>query len=174
MSNTKYKFIIAIDPSGNFNKDEKGGTGIAVCYYIGNSFFVKDLTIWAKDHKTKKEYYDVIIGTVFNAARLLGAEYSMVVIEDFRLQAGKASKMSNKTMETSELIGIVESKLDERNIEHRRQQNTIKSRWPKKLVIEELAELGVKDYKPSSRHAWDAMRHALNGWFFTRYKEKKL
>ncbi len=172
-----YETIIAIDVSGNWNKNEKGGTGIA---FIGGWKKIEDLTVWAKDYSSKIEYWEAIFDKLWIEED--EEDDTLVIIEDFKLQGGKASTMTNQQMQTSELIGFLEAKLDELGITHVRQANTIKSRWPKKLLTEEIeAIFGIKDYKPSSRHAVDAVRHLITAWlkmtpkdeggFGTPYKE---
>lgn len=159
-----FKEVIGIDPSGNFSAG-KGGNGL---FLISPNKAIED-TVWAKDYETKRDFFRGVWASL--KSMLEQCENPLVVIEDFRLQFGKASAQSNQKMETSELIGALETKLDELNIKYKRQQNTVKSRWKDKLMLEELEDLGHTDFKFSSRHAKDAARHALNGWFFTKDKD---
>ncbi len=170
-----YDIIIAVDPSGNWNKNEKGGTGI--CSLTKNNIYppLFDNTVWAKDSSSKEEYYEKIWEGIegYLCSEEKHNKNVLVIIENFRLESGKASTQSNQELQTSELIGRLESVLDSKGIDHVRQMNTIKSRWPKKLLIEEIEDLfDIKNYKPSSRHAVDAVRHAINGYLKMLPKEE--
>ena len=157
-----FNSIIAIDPSGNFNKNEKGGTGIAI---LTKSKKVIWRTIWAKDFTSKVDYYNQCLKPLKMAKK-----DTLVVIEDFRLQSGKAGVQSNSQMQTSELIGRMEALLDEMGVKHTRQQNSVKSRWNISLLKKEFfEEFGVSIYK-ASRHEIDALRHLLSAYFFTQHK----
>lgn len=155
------KNIIAIDPSGNFSNG-KGGTGIAS--YIDGK--VESITVWAKNYNSKEDYYKAIIDLALNNPTL-------VVIEDFKLQSGaRANAQSNQSMETSELIGRIESELDRHEIKHRRQQNVVKHRWKNdELFKEEMIEAVGEMPKGMSRHERDAWSHFLTAYFFTWDKE---
>ncbi len=160
-------------PSGNWNKKEKGGTGVA--YYQDASDSDNDLlspledeTIWAKDFERKEDYYKAIE----KASLEFESDNCLVIIENFRLESGKAGAQSNQELQTSELIGRLESFLDSHGITHVRQMNTIKSRWPKKLLKEEIEDIfGITGYEFSSRHAVDAVRHLVNGYLKMTPKE---
>lgn len=166
------KFIVAIDPSGNFENGQ-GGTGVA--YYSetpsGKTFFHE--TVWAKNYVSKAEYYKAIENCIESFVLTISQDQTLVVIEDFRIQAGNAKKTSNQTMETSELIGRLESKLDDMGVKHKRQQNVVKSRWPNQLLIKELTEMGFDTPKFKSPHERDATRHLLQAIFWTFKKEIK-
>lgn len=159
----KFNTIIAIDPSGNFHNGS-GGTGIA--FYVADMVLIHDKTIWAKDFKTKEDYYAAI------KSECLVDKDDLIVIEDFRLQVGKAKAQSNQAMETSELIGKIEEWCKDFGVTCVRQQNTVKSRWKDDLMKRELEELGYT-LKPSSRHAKDALRHLLHAIYFTQMKVGK-
>lgn len=167
-----FKQVIAIDPSGNFTNG-KGGTGLlSIAKDKDGNHSMEDKTIWAKNFTTRKDYYNTILKAIDDL--VIDNENALIVIEDFRLQSGKAEVQTNQAMETSELIGVLENNLDTMNIKYKRQQNSIKARWNNDIIMDNyLNTLGLNMYKLSSRHAKDALRHALHGWFFTKNKLDK-
>lgn len=171
------RFVIGVDPSGNWNKTEKGGTGLVLLGSVNGFEIELDLaninktfgsTVWAKDYESKEKYYNAIVEWVKRMLSLYTIDSSklVVVIEDFRLQSGKAAKLSFQQMQTPELIGFLESSLDAMGITHERQQNVVKNRWPKELLEKEFKHFTGKDIPKISRHEIDALRHALNYWIF--------
>lgn len=159
----KFNTIIALDPSGNFTNGS-GGTGVA----IYSDAYIYEFTTWAKHYETKDAYY----GRIKEHLEKIFFKPALVVIEDFRLQTGKAKAQSNQTMETSELIGKIEEWCRQLGLTCVRQQNTVKARWKDELMMKELKELGFED-KPSSRHSKDALRHLLHAIHFTQKKVGK-
>lgn len=171
------RFVIGIDPSGNWNKTEKGGTGLVLLGSINGHEVEWELTninvtygstIWAKNYDSKEKYYEAIIDWIKWCMNFFNLDKNklVIVIEDFRLQSGKAAKLSFQQMQTPELIGFLESSIESLGITHERQQNVVKSRWPKELLDKEFRHFAGKDVPKISRHEIDALRHALNYWIF--------
>ena len=168
------KFIIALDPSGNY-ENGKGGTGIAAITEINKVRKIITGTIWAKNYRTKEEYYTAITSKVDTLlSKVQPTQKPLVVIENFKLQAHKAAAQTNQTLETSELIGRLEHHLNLKDVKCVRQQNTVKGRWKRKeLITKELQYLEITIKTPDSPHAWDALRHLLTAYFWTFNKVYK-
>lgn len=171
----KYKYIIALDPSGAF-WEGKGTTGYSI-FACPNNQFVELGKIQASQYPTAEAYYNghlEILSKFFYKKNKLDknrAENTIVVIEDYLLYADKAASQINSRMETSKLIGIIQLWCYNHNIPYAMQlAATVKSRWTDEI-------LHYKGYLKKSglrytvcEHTRDSMRHAVH---YATFKNKE-
>lgn len=163
----KYKFIIALDPSGSFNEG-KGTTGYSV-FNSADKTFIKLGKIQASGYECKEAYWDAHLKLLeklllFNTQMKKNrCKHSILVIEDYLLYANKAESQINSRMETSKLIGIIQHWCYKNKIPYVMQTaSQVKSRWTDNI-------LHYKGYlkKKGNRyevceHTRDSMRHAIH------------
>lgn len=163
----KYKFIIAIDPSGAY-WEGKGTTGYSV-FHAPDNRFIELGTIQARGQVCAEAYWDkhlqLLNSLIFSARgqRKNKASKTIVVIEDYFLYAEKAESQINSHMETSKLIGILQHWCYKHNIPYYMQTaGTVKKRWADDI----LAHKGYLKKKGNRyevcEHTRDSMRHALH------------
>ena len=107
--------ILGLDPSGTY-KYGSGTTGYSVVSTHLNKIKIIEMeTIRAKNFLTKEEYYKAHIELIKKH------KPNLIICENFILYAHSMRALSNQEMETSELIGYLEGKANEMNIEFIRQ-----------------------------------------------------
>ena len=174
-----YSYILAIDPSGNF-EEGKGTTGTCLFNVAANQIeFVQDIR--ASDYKTKEEYWQAHI----NYIKLIRSQYGelCVVIEDFTLDPRRAMQQSHSKMETPKIIGILQLYCKQKGLPYKMQRAVeVKNRWAdhileyKKYIVKKnrmyyIAHDYFVENKPISRHCKDAIRHAVH--YHTFYNKEE-
>lgn len=172
----QYKYILGIDPSGNFNEG-KGTTGFGL-YSAKEDCIVESKSIHAGDYKSQHDYWHAILMYVMTKA--YKHKSIIIVMEDYLLYATKANSQINSKMETPKLIGVIEYYCEECNIPIVLQPaHMVKNRWAnevllhKKYIVKIGRQLCTSKHKPIDRHAIDAIRHAVHYGTFKNKKECK-
>ncbi len=161
-----YDYILAIDPSGNF-EEGKGTTG--TCLFNATQNDIERLQdICAKRYNTKEEYWQAhlkYIQQIINQYPKL-----IIIIEDFTLDPRRAMQQSHSKMETPKLIGILQLYCKQHNIPYRMQRAVeVKNRWADHILeFKGYIQKRNRVYylpgetRPMSRHCKDAIRHAVH------------
>lgn len=172
----KYKYVLGVDPSGNFNEG-KGTTGFCL-YNAEKDYIIETKSILAENYKTQHDYWHTVLMYVIKTAYKYKSV--IVVIEDYMLYATKASSQINSKMETPKLIGILEYYCEECEIPTVLQPaHMVKNRWTndillhKGYIIQTGRQLRTPKHKLIDRHATDAIRHAVHYGTFRNKKELK-
>lgn len=164
----KYKHILALDPSGNF-EEGKGTTGWVVMNY--KEKLIASGAIAAIHYRTKEEYYEAIIDLInknYNKYRDGGF---IVVMEDYVLYRDKAITQTNSKMETCRLLGILQYHCWLYKIPYTMQlAASVKHRWSNELLLRERILYQDRDglhhtetkYWMNVPHILDAFRHAIH------------
>lgn len=166
------KYILALDPSGSFYEG-KGTTGWVLMDARKNGKLLKSGTICAKDYSNMMEYFRAHISLLehinytYGGPRLGYGPYEAyplrVVIEDYRLYGSKAHSQINSNLETSQLIGVLKYWCYMHGVIYKMQMaSEVKQRWSDSVLKHYNIEL------PKSRHAKDALRHAMHYMKFGR------
>ena len=171
-----YKYILALDPSGNF-EEGKGTTGICGFSCVDNQIDFS-AEIHADTFDSKEAYWQA--HTNFIERILKDLPETIVVIEDFTLDPRRAMQQSHSKMETPKLIGILQLYCKQNNIPYRMQRAVeVKNRWADHILeykhyITKRNKMYYLPYKtkPISRHCKDAIRHAVH--FATFYNEEQI
>lgn len=174
-----YKYILAIDPSGNF-EEGKGTTGTCLFNVAANQIeSVQDIKACA--YKTKEEYWQAHI----NYIKLIRSLYDdlCIIIEDFTLDPRRAMQQSHSKMETPKIIGILQLYCKQKGLPYKMQRAVeVKNRWAdhileyKKYIIKHnrmyyIPHKYIMETKPISRHCKDAIRHAVH--YHTFYNKEE-
>lgn len=161
----KYNYIIALDPSGNF-EEGKGTTGICLFSCNKKEIILTD-TIKASNYKTKEDYWHAHISLLRKFTSLY--KNAIIVMEDFTLNPRRALQQSHSRMETSKLIGVIQLVCSEQNWPLKMQLPVeAKSRWPdsilehKHLIKRIQKGHTLLNGQVISRHEKDAIRHAIH------------
>lgn len=163
----KYKHILALDPSGNFNEG-KGTTGWVLMNY--KEKLIASGAIAAKDYNSIEEYWDEHIELILHNAERY-REGLVVVIEDYVLYRDKASSQTNSRMETCRLLGLLQYICKMHNISLVFQlATTVKHRWSNELLCREKIFFEDRDglrhtdsgFRMNLPHIQDAFRHAIH------------
>ena len=167
-----YKYILALDPSGNFHEG-KGTTGWCLFNSSENRILTTDI-IEAKSYESMQEYWNAHLKLI----KEFKYHYPIVVVEDYLLYGSKAQNQVNSKMETPKLIGVLQHYLWEHLIPHAMQPaSEVKTRWADTI----LAHKGYFDKKgqryimpktqqPINKHVKDSIRHAVH---YHTFKNKK-
>lgn len=164
----RYKHILALDPSGNFDEG-KGTTGWVLMNY--KEKLLASGSIAAKDFQRKEDYYNAILGLIDKNHVRYNDNGFIVVIEDFVLYRDKASAQTNSKMETCRLLGIIQYHCWLYKINYSMQLATaVKHRWSDELLLRERILYEDRDglhhtetkYWMNTPHVRDAFRHALH------------
>lgn len=173
----KYKFIIALDPSGAY-WEGKGTTGYSV-FHTTDDRFIELGTIQAKGQVCAEAYWnkhlELLNKLIFSARgkRKGKPDKTIVVIEDYLLYAEKANSQINSRFETSKLIGIIQHWCYMHNIPYCMQTaGLVKSRWTDEIMAHKgyLRKKGQR--WEVCEHTRDSMRHALHFAHFRNGDEK--
>lgn len=155
-------YILALDPSGNFNEG-KGITGW--CLYDANTKKIaKYGIINAEKFTTRTEYWKAHIDLLDS----LSGYGFVLVIEDYLLYANRATSQINSRFETPQLIGVLGYECSLRNIKIVFQTaSAVKTRWTpailvRKNIIQERKGRFYIDNNLLSNHTLDAIKHAIH------------
>lgn len=172
-----HKYIIAVDPSGNFSEG-KGTTGICVLKGTQPVKIVHTEFIQAKDYMTVEQYWQAHVVTLLK----LTAQYKDVVwvIEDYLLYRTKAENQINSRMETPKLIGILQYTAAMENIPtHFQTASEVKTRWNDDVLMHKhiLYTRKNKTYVSGlsnaiNKHVKDAIRHGVHYCIFKNRGDK--
>ena len=162
MSAKKSRFILAIDPSGNF-KEGKGITGW--CLLDTKTHKVAKFGyISAEMYRNQYAYWDAHITLIDSLAGYAPA----IVVEDYLLYGNRATNQINSRFETPQLIGIIKYECYKRGIiTYIQTAVSVKTRWNNKILVSKgyLKEKGRGYYIGDvlvSDHIQDALRHAVH------------
>ena len=168
----RYQYIVAIDPSGNFNEG-KGTTGCCILE-ANTKTIIETKSISATKFITQFDYWRAVLSYIIKAS--LKYKSVGVVVEDFLLYKTKAENQINSKMETPKLIGVLEYFCTEREIPIILQPaHMVKNRWNNDILIHKgFIQPFKKGFithsnKLVDRHAIDAIRHAIH---FATFKNK--
>ena len=171
----KYKYILGVDPSGNFNEG-KGTTGFCL-YSAEKDSVLETKSIHAETYKSQHDYWHAVLMYVMNNA--YKHKNIIVVMEDYTLYATKANSQINSRMETPKLIGVIEYYCEECEIPVVLQPaHLVKNRWTNDILVHKgyilkvSRQLRTIKNKLIDRHAVDAIRHAVHYGTFRNKKEK--
>ncbi len=163
----KYKFIIAIDPSGAY-WEGKGTTGFSV-FHVPDDRFIDLGTIQARGHVCAEAYWHKHIELLHNiifserGKRKGKPNKTIVVIEDYFLYAEKAESQINSRMETSKLIGILQHWCYTHGIPYFMQPaGLVKKRWADDILVHKGYLKKKGNRYEVCEHTRDSMRHALH------------
>lgn len=161
----KYKYIIALDPSGNF-EEGKGTTGFCL-FSCDKKEIIFTTTIKASDYKSKEDYWHAHINILKKFTTLY--KNAIIVMEEFTLNPRRALQQSHSRMETSKLIGVIQLACAEQGWNLKMQLPVeAKSRWPdsvlehKHLIKRIQRGHALLSGQIISRHEKDAIRHAIH------------
>lgn len=169
-----YDYILAIDPSGNF-EEGKGTTGICG-FACKDNCIDKTLDIHASAFNSKEAYWQAHTDLIQQVIDAL--PNTIVIIEDFTLDPRRAMQQSHSKMETPKLIGILQLYCKQHEIPYKMQRAVeVKNRWAdhilefKKYIVKKNRMYYLPNAtKPISRHCKDAIRHAVH--FATFYNKE--
>lgn len=163
----KYKHILALDPSGNFDEG-KGTTGWVLMNY--KEKLIASGAISAKDYNSQEEYWSAIIDLIErNSMRY--HEGLIIVMEDYVLYRDKATSQTNSRMETCRLLGVIQYHCWRHHIAYTLQLAVqVKQRWSNELLLRERILYKDRDglhhtdsgYYMNVPHILDAFRHAIH------------
>jgi len=171
-----FKRILAIDPSGSFEEGQ-GTTG--ACLWNCETHKVQNFfTIKASGYKQKEEYWLAHLNFI-NSFLHYGPDL-IVVIEDFMLDPTRALQQSYSRMETSKLIGIIQTYLFQKKIKYAMQRPAeVKTRWADSILLHKgvLVRVNKSYYLPDGDktvnvHCRDAIRHAIHFDTFKNGRER--
>ena len=158
-----YKYILALDPSGNF-AEGKGTTGWVLL--SSNEKLLATGTIQAKDYSCAEEYWDKHIELI----KYWKKKYNniIIVIEDYILYKNRSKNQTNSKIETCRLIGVIQHYCWRVKQDYSMQlAATVKDRWSDDILRHE--QIITKGYQHiQSRlslktvHIRDAFRHAIH------------
>lgn len=171
-----YKFILSLDPSGNFTEG-KGTTGWCL-FNTSDNKVIKAGSISALDFECKEDYWNYHLKHINKMKK--DHKSLIVVMEDYLLYASKANDQINSRMETPKLIGIIQLHCHSQNIPVFMQKaSEVKTRWTnailhhKEYITEYKRGYVIPNNKEKiDRHCLDSIRHAVHYSNF-RNKEDK-
>lgn len=164
----KYKHILALDPSGNF-EEGKGTTGWVLMNY--KEKLIASGAISANDYRTKDEYYDAILDLIDKNNNKYKDGGFILVMEEYVLYRDKATTQTNSKMETCRLLGVLQHHCWLCKIPYSMQlAASVKHRWSNELLLREQILYKDRDglhhtetkYWMNVPHILDAFRHALH------------
>lgn len=167
----KYKKILALDPSGNFNEG-KGTTGWCIYEVEEKLVSITDF-ISAKKYETQESYWGAHILLIEKYKETYGASLG-IVLEDYMLYEHKMKTQTHSRMETPKVIGVLEYHCWTQGYEcHKQAAHEVKNRWADPILLEEgiiqVKGTGVcipGQTKRINRHCKDAIRHAVHFGIF--------
>lgn len=179
MSNYKIRYVLGIDPSGNFYEG-KGITGWCV-YDRKRDKIVKCGSIQASQAKTQLAYWYAHIEMIRSITEQYKEDGVVVSMEDYVLYSRQAKAQINSAMETSQLIGVVKMRCWLYNIPlFMRTASRVKSRWTDNILCNKgyLRKSGSSFFVDCKNHATcdherDAIRHAVHCATFELEKEEQ-
>lgn len=160
MSIKKNRYILALDPSGNFNEG-KGTTGWCL-FDTDTNKIAKFGAIKAVKYNSAMEYWDAHLRLIDD----LNGFSMTIVIEDFLLYSNRADSQINSRFETPKLIGMLQYELYMRGIKVVFQNAAlVKTRWADNILVHKglIRQEGNCFYIGETKlteHSRDAIRHA--------------
>lgn len=172
----QYKFILALDPSGNFTEG-KGTTGWCI-FNTSDDKVIKAGSISAKDFTTKEGYWNEHLSLITKTKKNYNKNL-IIVMEDYFLYASKAQDQINSRMETPKLIGIIQLHCYAQGIPVFMQKaSEVKNRWTnnilhhKEYINEHKRGYVIPNSKEQiDRHCLDSIRHAVH---YATFKNKEV
>lgn len=168
--------VLSFDPSGNF-EEGKGTTG--VCLFDCKKHAIKTTNIIrAINFDMKESYWQAHIDLIDKYWEQCN-QNMVLVIEEYMLDPTKAMQQSYSKMETSKLIGIIQTHCFLKHIPYVMQRPTdVKTRWADHILVhKEIISRPNKRhfYLPDgvtilNEHCRDAIRHAVH---FATFKNKE-
>jgi len=167
MKNHKYEYILAFDPSGNFNEG-KGTTGWVLMN--ADEKLLARGEIHAKDYHCPEEYWDAHLNLIRKYNKRYGKQL-IVVIEEYVLYRDRSLSQTNSKMETVRLLGIMQNFCWRIKQDYSMQlASAVKHRWSDELLLREqilYRHRGVLIHTESNipinvSHTRDAFRHAIH------------
>lgn len=158
----KHSYVLAIDPSGNFNEG-KGMTGWALLD-ANDLKVIKFGVISASKFDTQEEYWAAHLELIDG---LLGYK-PLIVVEDYMLYANRARSQINSKLETPRLLGAILMHAWFQGIKLIFQPAAIvKSRWTDNILVKKgVVEQDGNRIKLSNvvlvDHIKDAIRHGVH------------
>ena len=165
--NSIYKYILAIDPSGNFYEG-KGTTGWVLM--DSTEHLISIGSISAKDYKCAEEYWDAHIEILDRYFKQFGKDL-IVVMEEYILYRNRSKNQTNSKIETCRLIGVLQHFCWRYKQPYTMQlAASVKSRWSDNVLKYEKIldkKYGVLVHRQTglnlnSDHIRDAFRHAIH------------
>jgi hypothetical protein len=163
--------VLAIDPSGSYFEG-KGTTGWAIIDSETKKL-VNYGSVRAADYSTVNFYYQAVGALIKPNMK--------VVIEEYLLYANKAKQQINSKMETSKLIGYLQMRCYELNVQYSMQlAGEVVKRWADHILVHKgiikqangkLRNLYYALGRITNDHERDAMRHAMHYITFKLKKE---
>ena len=162
-----YKYIFALDPSGNF-EEGKGTTGWVLMDC--NENLLERGYITAVDYRCAEEYWQAHVDLLFKYKKLYRNQI-IVVMEDYILYRNRAENQTNSKIETCRLLGVLQWQCWRLNLPYTMQlASAVKTRWSDDILLEEgiIKRKGRKifhvksDKDISLEHTRDAFRHAIH------------
>lgn len=163
----RYDYILAIDPSGNFNEGH-GTTGWSLIDY--NTNLIECDYISAIGYDCSEEYWNAHVELITKFSQKYHKKL-MVVIEDYKLYQNRSQSQINSKMETCRLIGLLQWHCWKLGQPYTLQMATqVKNRWSDKVLFTDniIYREGNKIiHNPSKKpitlcHIRDSFRHAMH------------
>lgn len=162
MLKMRNRFVLAFDPSGNYNEG-KGTTGWCL-YDTQTNNIAKFGVIKAAKYNSLMDYWNAHIKLIDDLAG-----YAItVVIEDYLLYSNRSDSQINSRFETPKLIGVLQYELYLRGIKVVFQNAAlVKNRWADhilehKNLIQRQGNAHIIGEITLSDHSKDAIRHAVH------------
>lgn len=174
----KYDFILAFDPSGNFNEG-KGTTGWCVFNALDKRITFAG-HIPARHYQSMEGYWQAHVTLIKKFQERYGQRL-VVVIEDYFLYKSRADSQINSKFETSKLIGVMQYHCFIHNLPYIMQPaSEVKPRWEVKTLVFKgyIKQKGRCYYLPTpanteepiNEHCMDSIKHAVH---FATFKNKE-
>lgn len=163
----KYKYIFAMDPSGNWNEG-KGTTGWVLM--DGHENLLERGYIAAKQYECPEAYWQGHVDLINKYNRLYKGQL-IVVMEDYVLYRERSQEQTNSRMETCRLLGVLQWHCWKLKQPYSIQMaSAVKHRWSDELLLREhIVYKNGKDIVHTDSnlslgliHTRDAFRHAIH------------
>lgn len=173
---TKYEYILAFDPSGNFSEG-KGTTGWVLMN--AKEKLIARGYVSAEKYSCAEEYWNDILDLIRFNHKKYGTNL-IVVIEDYILYRERSLNQTNSKMETCRLIGAMQYLCWKLKQDYTMQlASTVKDRWSDELLLREQIIYRNRsnlihtesNLSLGLSHTRDAFRHAIH-YAVCRNKEK--
>lgn len=165
--NYKYKYILAFDPSGNF-EEGKGTTGWVLL--TAKEKLIAQGYISAKDYNCAEEYWDAHIELIKHYHNKFNNDL-VLIMEDYILYKNRSKNQTNSKIETCRLIGVIQHYCWRVKQDYSMQlAASVKHRWSDDILFHEkiIYRKKSKIYHKQSNlslnleHTRDAFRHAIH------------
>lgn len=176
--NKRPKYIVGLDPSGNFHEG-KGTTGKCILQ-VGTNKIFRTAPISATTYLTEYEYWDAHLQFLKACLKEYKDDW-VISIEDYLLYSNKADAQINSKFETVQLIGIIKMWAWQHGVPlYIRPASQVKTRWTNSILefkryikANPHGRGWATCYQSASlsRHSMDAIRHAVHCAMFEIPKE---